>query len=86
MKSYRFLGAWLLLMAAAMPAFGQKYDYQLRVNDVGAMVLTAVIGSSVGAHRAIAHGVDAIAIVGLVLGPVCALALIVGAVRRRRRR
>ena len=37
MKSYRFLGAWLLLMAAAMPAFGQKYDYQLRVNDVGAI-------------------------------------------------
>ena len=56
------------------------------VFDVGAMGLTAVIGSSVGVHRAVTHGVDTIAIVGLVLGPVCAFGLIVGAVRRGRRR
>lgn len=56
------------------------------VFDGGAMVLTAVIGSIVGVHRAITHDVDTVAIVGLVLGPFCAVALVVGALRRQRRR
>lgn len=56
--------------------------------DRGAMVFTAVIGSAVGGHRAATHAVDTIALVGLILGPLCALALVLGAVfgRRRRRR
>jgi hypothetical protein len=35
MKLYPFFGAWLLLLATAMPAFSQKYDYQLQVKAVG---------------------------------------------------